>query len=54
MVEIEIIQEYKRCWKVGQRRVVSDDFAFVLIEGGYAVRAEPKPKEKDAALLPQT
>lgn len=36
MVEVEIIREYKSCWQVGQRREVSDAFAQVLIEGGYA------------------
>jgi hypothetical protein len=41
MVEIEIIREYKCCWRVGQRRAVSDEFAFVLIEGGYARKVEP-------------
>ena len=38
MIEVEIIREYKSCWYVGQRREVSDEFAYVLIEGGYAKR----------------
>ena len=42
MVEIEIIREYKCCWRVGQRREVQDYFAEVLIEGGYARRVEPE------------
>jgi len=45
MVFIEIIREYKCCWQVGQRRAVSDEFAHVLIEGGYARKVEP---EKEA------
>ena len=40
MVEIEIIREFKCCWKVGQRKEVQDYFAEVLIEGGYAKRIE--------------
>jgi len=40
MVFIEIIREYKCCWQVGQRRAVSDEFAHVLIEGGYARKVE--------------
>ena len=42
MVEIEIVREYKCCWRVGQRREVSDAFAQVLIEGGYARRVKPE------------
>lgn len=42
MVEIEIIREYKCCWRVGQRREVSDEFAVMLIEGGYARKVEPE------------
>jgi len=42
MVEVEIIREYKQCWQVGQRREVSDAFAQVLIEGGYAKEIERK------------
>jgi hypothetical protein len=41
MIEIEILREYKCCWRVGQRREVSDEFAHVLIEGGYARKVEP-------------
>jgi len=45
MIEVEIIREYKCCWRVGQRRAVSDEFAHVLIEGGYARKVEPpEPK----------
>jgi len=47
MVFIEIIREYKCCWRVGQRREVSDEFAHVLIEGGYARKIEP-PEPKTA------
>lgn len=48
MVEVEIIREYKQCWRVGQRRAVSDEFAYVLIEGGYAKRVEPaEPKHEN-------
>ena len=42
MIEVEILREYKCCWQVGQRREVSDEFAHVLIEGGYAKRVDPK------------
>ena len=41
MVNIEIIREYKCCWRVGQRREVSEEFAHVLIEGGYARKVQP-------------
>lgn len=44
-MEIEIIREYKCCWRVGERREVQDYFAEVLIEGGYARKVEPKEKE---------
>jgi hypothetical protein len=40
MIEVEIIREYKCCWQVGQRREVSDEFAAVLIDGGFARRVE--------------
>jgi len=40
MIEVEIVREYKCCWQVGQRREVSDEFAYVLIEGGYARKVE--------------
>lgn len=50
MVEIEIIREYKCCWRVGQRRAVADEFAAVLIEGGYARKVKPENKAK--ALTP--
>ena len=50
MIEIEIIREYKCCWRVGQRREVSDEFAHVLIEGGYARKVEPA--EAKIALTP--
>jgi hypothetical protein len=46
LIEIEIIREYKCCWRVGQRRAVSDAFAHVLIEGGYARRVEPEKDDK--------
>jgi len=36
MVLIEIIRDYKCCWKAGQRREVMDHFAAVLVELGYA------------------
>jgi hypothetical protein len=42
LIEIEIIREYKCCWRVGQRREVSDAFAQVLIDGGYAQRVKPE------------
>jgi hypothetical protein len=48
MIEIEIIREYKCCWRVGQRRTVSDEFAHVLIEGGYARDVEPEIKANAA------
>jgi len=44
MILIEIIREYKCCWRVGQRREVNDAFAHVLIEGGWAKRVEPEIK----------
>ncbi|MBE3088045.1 MAG: hypothetical protein IMZ71_02880 [Chloroflexi bacterium] len=47
MIAVEIIREYKCCWQVGQRREVSDEFALVLIEGGYAKRVEPTEKPAD-------
>ena len=40
MILVEIIREYKCCWQVGQRREVSDAFAQVLLDGGYARRVE--------------
>jgi len=40
VIEVEIIREYKCCWQVGQRREVSDEFAHVLIDGGFARRVE--------------
>ena len=49
MVFIEIIREYKGCWRVGQRREVSDEFAYVLIEGGYARKVE-----REIRVNPQT
>ena len=49
MVFIEIIREYKCCWQVGQRREVSDEFAHVLIEGGYARKVE-----REIRVNPQT
>jgi hypothetical protein len=45
MIEVEIVREYKGCWRVGQRREVSDEFAYVLIEGGYARKVEPEMAE---------
>lgn len=48
MIEVEIIREYKCCWQVGQRREVSNEFAQVLIEGGYARRVEPVVKPADS------
>ena len=47
MILVEIIREYKCCWQVGQRREVSDAFARVLLDGGYARRVEPVAKPAD-------
>ena len=47
MILVEIIREYKCCWQVGQRREVSDAFAQVLLDGGYARRVEPVVKPAD-------
>jgi len=44
LILIEIIREYKCCWRVGQRREVTDAFAHVLIEGGWAKKVEPEIK----------
>lgn len=49
MVEVEIIREYKSCWQVGQHREVSDAFAQVLIEGGYAKAVEKEGIENEYA-----
>lgn len=51
MIEVEIIREYKCCWQVGQRREVSDAFAQVLIDGGYAKRIEPLPRASEARIV---
>lgn len=40
MVLVEIIKDYKCCWRVGMRREVQDHFASVLIEQGYARLAD--------------
>jgi len=50
VIEVEIIREYKCCWKIGQRREVSDEFAQVLIDGGYARRVEPLLRTMEAGL----
>lgn len=47
VILVEIIREYKCCWQVGQRREVSDAFAQVLLDGGYARRVEPVVKPAD-------
>jgi hypothetical protein len=47
VILVEIIREYKCCWQVGQRREVSDAFAQVLLDGGYARRVEPVAKPAD-------
>jgi len=43
---IEIIKDYKCCWKVGMVREVKNDFAHVLIEQGYAKALDKPPKNK--------
>lgn len=45
-VEIEIVKEYRSCWKIGMKRKVSADFAHVLIEGGYAKAVDKPPRHK--------
>lgn len=51
MIEVEIIREYKCCWQVGQRREISDEFARVLIDGGYARRVEPLARTTGARVV---
>jgi hypothetical protein len=46
MVEIEIVKDWKSCWKKGMKREVQDHFAAVLLELGYAVKTE-RQKEKE-------
>jgi len=36
MIEIEFLQDYKCCWKKGQRRAVTFDFAYVMLDLGIA------------------
>ena len=43
MIKIEIIKEYKCCWKVGTIADVPPEFAQTLIEHGYA-KAVDKPE----------
>jgi len=45
-VEIEVVKEYRCCWKVGMRRKVSADFAHVLIENGFAKMISEPPRHK--------
>jgi len=46
MITIEIIKEYKSCWKVGQVRPVRPEFAAMLIRGGYAKQVDRPPMNK--------
>ena len=46
MMLIEIIKEYKSCWKVGTIREVKNDFAQVLISQGYAKALDMPRKNK--------
>jgi len=48
MVEVEFIQDYKCCWKKGDRREVQDHFAYVLIEQGIAKKIERQDKKSEA------
>jgi hypothetical protein len=45
-IEIEVVKEYRCCWKVGMRRKVSADFAHVLIENGFAKMISEPPRHK--------
>lgn len=45
-VEIEIVKEYRSCWKPGDRRKVAPDFAHILVEQGYAKMVGGPPRHK--------
>jgi len=45
-VEVEIIKEYRTCWKAGTRRKVSPEFAHALIEAGFAKQVNQPSRNK--------
>lgn len=46
MVEIEFIQDYKNCYKKGDRKSALSHFAAALIDLGYAKALSKPPKNK--------
>jgi len=46
MIEIEFIQDYKNCYKKGDRKSAQPHFAAVLIDLGYAKAILKPPRHK--------
>jgi len=45
-VEVEIVRDYKNCYRVGMKKIVPRHFAKVLIDLGYAVKSKRAERNK--------